>query len=302
MTRSLALIVLNWNRKDDTLRCLASIERSSYASFDTIVVDNASVDDSVQAIHKTYPQVRIIENRENLGYAGGNNVGLEAALTDGYEFVLLLNNDTIVDPMALERLMSLAECEPQAGIVAPSIFYLDDPQRVWSAGGTIDWQRGVVGSSYLNALAAELPSKPYHTDHVTGCCLLLRAEALRRAGLIDQRFFLYFEETEWCVRIARSGYQILVDPAAHIWHEIHPDEQSGTPAIAYYMTRNQLLFFKLAGAPVMTRLRASARQVRTLISLYLRPHSAARRRGRRPMMRAMWDYMLGHFGPAPIAW
>ena len=129
--------------------------------------------------------------------------------------------------------------------MAPSIFYLDDPQRVWSAGGTIDWQRGVVETTYVNEPASELPAKPYSTEHVTGCCLLLRAEALRRAGLIDQRFFLYFEETEWCVRIARSGYQILVEPAAQIWHAIRPDEQSGSPAIAYYMTRNQLLFFKL---------------------------------------------------------
>jgi GT2 family glycosyltransferase len=302
MARSLAVIVLNWNRKDDTLRCLASIERSSHASFDTIVVDNASSDDSVQAIRETFPTVRIMQNRTNLGYAGGNNVGLETALADGYEYILLLNNDTIVDPLAFERLVSLAEREPKTGIVAPSIFYLDDPKRVWSAGGTIDWQRGIVETSYFNAPESALPTKPYAADHVTGCCLLLRAEALRTAGLIDQRFFLYFEETEWCVRIARSGHQILVEPAAHIWHAIRPDEQSGSPAIAYYMTRNQLLFFNLTGAPVMTRARASVRQLRTLLSLYLRPHSAARIRGRQPMLRAIWDHMRGHYGPAPIAW
>ena len=106
MTRSLAVIVLNWNRRDDTLRCLASIERSSYAPFDTIVVDNASTDDSVQAIRFAFPEIRIIENQENLGYAGGNNVGLEAALLYGYDYVLVLNNDTIVDPLAIER------CQP----------------------------------------------------------------------------------------------------------------------------------------------------------------------------------------------
>ncbi len=302
MSPSVAAIVLNWNRRDDTLRCLASVERSTYPSFDTIVVDNGSVDDSVRAIRTAFPAVRVIQNGDNLGYTGGNNVGLSAALAKGYEYALLLNNDTVVHPEALDRLVTLADLEPDIGIVAPSIFYLDEPQRVWSAGGTIDWRLGAVQTSYLDASASDLPRRPYTADHVTGCCMLLRCEALRRAGLIDQRFFLYFEETEWCVRIARSGYQIMVEPAARIWHAIKPDERTGSPAIAYYMTRNQLLFFKLTGAPLTTRVRAAARQVRTLLSLYVRPHTAARARGRRPMARAMWDHLLGHYGPAPVAW
>lgn len=302
MPSSVAVIILNWNRRDDTLRCLASVERSTYPTFDVIVVDNGSVDDSVDAIRSAFPAVRVIRNQENLGYAGGNNVGLRAAIEENYDYVLLLNNDTVVDPGALERLVSLADLETDTGIVAPAIFYLDEPQRIWSAGGTIDWQRGTVETNYLDVDVSELPRRPYSTDHVTGCCMLLRTTALRQAGLIDQRFFLYFEETEWCVRFARSGYRILVEPAAHIWHAIRPDERSGSPAIAYYMTRNQLLFFKLTGAPFSTRVRAASRQVRTLASLFMRPHSAARARGRRPMARAMWDHVLGHYGPAPIAW
>lgn len=299
---SVAVIVLNWNRRDDTLRCLDSLAQSTAVPFDTLVVDNASSDDSVEAVRSTYPDVRIIENSTNLGYAGGNNVGIEAAMHENYAYVLVLNNDTVVDPAAIGRLVDLAKLEPDAGVIAPAICYLDDPQRVWSAGGTIDWQRGTVKTSYLDASLSDLPRRPYTTDHVTGCCMLLRIEALRRAGLIDPRFFLYFEETEWCVRIARAGYQIMVNPEARIWHAIRPDEQSGSPAIAYYMTRNQLLFFKLSGAPATTRLRAAARQVRALLSLYIRPHSAARARGRRPMARAMWDHVLGQYGPAPIAW
>lgn len=302
MEPSVAVIVLNWNRKDDTLRCLESIEQSRYPAFDTIVVDNASVDDSVPAIRTAFPEMRIIQNCENLGYAGGNNVGITAALNEGYDYVLVINNDTIVAPDALKRLVRVAEREPEAGIVAPAICYLDDPERVWSAGGTINWHEGIVRMSYIDTLAANLPAAAYPTDHVTGCCLLLRAGALRRAGLIDRRFFLYFEETEWCVRIARSGYTILVEPAARIWHDISPAEQTGSPAIAYYMTRNQLLFFKLTGAPATTRVRAATRQLRTLLSLYVRPHSAARARGRRPMMRGIWDHVHGRYGPAPVAW
>lgn len=302
MVSSVAVIILNWNRRDDTLHCLASVGQSTYPAFEVIVVDNGSIDDSVQAIHSAFPAVRIIQNRENLGYAGGNNVGLRAAIDDGVDYVLLLNNDTVVKPDALERLVSLADLEPDAGIVSPAIFYLDEPQRVWSAGGLIDWQRGTIETSYLDTDVSDLPRRPYSTDHVTGCCMLLRTAALRQAGLIDQRFFLYFEETEWCVRIGRSGYRILVEPTAHIWHAIRPDERSASPAVAYYMTRNQLLFFKLTGAPLATRLRAAGRQIRTLVSLFVQPHTAARARGRRPMARAIWDHVLGRYGPAPVAW
>ena len=299
--RPVALIILNWNRRQDTLRCLASLERNSYPDIDIIVVENASTDDTVEAVRAAHPEVRIIENPANLGYAGGNNTGIEAALRENYEYILVLNNDTIVDPDAIARLVRLAERHPEAGIVAPVICYLDDPERVWAAGGTIDWQRGHVASSYLNAPVSDVPRNPFTTEHVTGCCMLLRAEAIRKAGLINPRFFLYFEETEWCVRIARAGFRIMVEPSARIWHAIHPDEREGSPAIAYYMTRNRLLFLKLTGAPPTTRLRVLAGQLRTVASLYLRRHSAARIRGRRPMLRAIRDHAVGRYGPAPIA-
>lgn len=297
---TVALIILNWNRREDTLRCLASLERSGYPSADVFVVDNASTDDTVEAVRSAHPHVRIIENSSNLGYAGGNNTGIEAALRENYDYVLILNNDTVVDPDAIERLVVLAERHPEAGIVAPVICYLDEPERVWAAGGTIDWHRGRVALSYLNAPVSDVPRQPFATEHVTGCCMLLRAGAIRKAGLIDPRFFLYFEETEWCMRIARAGFTIMVEPSARIWHAIHPGEQEGSPAIAYYMTRNQLLFLKLSGAPRTTRLRALAGQLRTVASLYLRPHSNARIRGRRPMLRAIWDHAAGRYGPAPI--
>jgi GT2 family glycosyltransferase len=294
-----AIIVLNWNRKDDTLRCLASLERATYPAASVIVVDNASTDGSVEAIRAAFPAARNIENATNLGYAGGNNAGLQAALADGFPFVLVLNNDTVLHPEAVERLVACATSHPGAGIVAPAICYLDHPERVWSAGGTIDWSAGVVSSTYVDQPSGQLPGHPYTVDHVTGCCMLLRAEAVRTSGMIDPRFFLYFEETEWCVRIARHGYEIVVEPAARIWHDIQPAEQEGSPAIAYYMTRNQLLFLNAAQAPLSTRLRAAGRQVRTIASLFVRPHSPARARGRASMLRAMRDHVLRRYGPAP---
>jgi hypothetical protein len=298
-TPRVAVIILNWNRKADTLRCLASIELSNYPAADVTVIDNASTDGSVEAVESAHPEVRIIRNATNLGYAGGNNVGLRTALDEGYPYVLILNNDTVVDAGAIEKLVALAEASPDAGIVAPAICYLDQPELVWSAGGTIDWAGGRVESTYVDIPASRLPQGAFSVDHVTGCCLLLRAEAIRKAGLIDPRFFLYFEETEWCVRVVRRGYSILVEPAARIWHDISPGEQEGSPAIAYYMTRNQLLFFSATRAPLGTRLRAAARQLRTVASLFIRPHSAARARGRTPMLRAMRDHALRRYGPAP---
>lgn len=296
----IATVILNWNRKADTLRCLASLRESTYLENDLFVVDNASTDGSVEAVQESFPEARLIVNPENLGYAEGNNVAMRRALDLGYDAIMLLNNDTVVAPDAIGLMAESLSADPTIGIVSPVMYFLDRPERIWSAGGTIDWRRGSVDSSHYAATADDLPAGDFIVDHVSGCCMLVRADAIRDAGLLDPRFFMYFEETEWCVRISRAGHRILVNPLASIWHDISPDAQLGSPFVAYYMTRNQLLFLRATGAPRAAWVRTLWGQFRTLASLFLKPSSLARMRGRVPMVWGIRDFALGRFGPAQV--
>lgn len=294
---SVAVVIVNWNRRDDTLRCIASVQASTGCRPDIFLVDNASSDGSVEAVAAAHPDVNIVVNELNLGFAEGNNVALRRVLAANYPYVMLLNNDTAVAADALQWMLETMRLHPRVGVVSPAICYLDQPDIVWSAGGTIDWRSGSVGSSFFNAPRQGLPTEPFEAGHVSGCCMLLTRSAILDAGLLDPRFFMYYEETEWCVRIARSGHRILVAPRAVIWHAIEPRRQEGSPAIAYYMTRNHLLFLSATRAPLRAWIMTVGAQLRTVGSLFITPQSLARSRGRVPMLRAMRDFARGRFGP-----
>ena len=296
----LAILVLNWNRRDDTLACLDSLAASDYPHADVIVIDNASTDDSVAAIRQRFPAIRVVENDQNLGYAGGNNVGLQLAMDERFDAVMILNNDTTVAPDAVARMVRVLRSDPRIGIVSPVIYYRDEPELIWSAGGEIDWRRGEAPSTFTDSRVTALPDAVYDIEHVSGCCMLVRADAIRSAGMIDKRFFMYYEETEWCVRIARAGYRIVVEPDASIWHAIQPDEQLGSTTVAYYMTRNRLLLLLATNAPVSAWAHTLFEQIRTVAALWIRPASPERAKGRVPMVRALRDFALGRFGPAPV--
>ena len=242
-----AIIILNWNGRDDTLACLASLSRLDYRANKIIVVDNGSADDSVTAIRTNFPQVTLIETGDNLGYVGGNNVGLDHARTLGTDYALLLNNDTEVAPDFLSLLIQAAEVDPTIGIVGPLIYYFDRPDVVWSAGGAIDWQRGSTHMIGLNEVDQEqFGSIPHPVEFVTGCALLIKMPVIEQVGMLNTRFFAYYEETEWCVRVTRAGFKILLVPQAKIWHKISLIAREASPQVHYYMTRNRLLFLKLS--------------------------------------------------------
>jgi GT2 family glycosyltransferase len=178
-----AIIIVNWNRCDDTLACLASLSRLEYPAYKIIIVDNGSTDGSVMAIRTAYPQITLIETGDNLGYVGGNNIGLEHARTLGVKYALLLNNDTEVAPNFLNLLLQAAEADPRVGIVGPLIYYFDRPEVIWSAGGAIDWQRGDTHMLGLNQLnQGQFGVTPQSVDFVTGCVLLLKWPSSSRSA------------------------------------------------------------------------------------------------------------------------
>jgi len=298
-----AIIVVNWNRRADTLACLSSLSRLQYPNYEVIVIDNDSTDDSVTAIQAAHPQVTLIETGENLGFVGGNNVGLEHARTLGADYALLLNNDTEVAPDFLQRLVEAAEADPQVGIVGPLIYYFDRPDVVWSAGGAIDWAGGSTRMLGLNEQDhGQFDAAPYSVDFVTGCALLIKMALVEQVGMLDPRFFAYYEETEWCVRATRAGQKILLVPQARIWHKISLTAREASPQVHYYMVRNRLLFLKLARMGPRSWVRTLLFDyARTLLSWTLKPQWRHKALQRQAMVQAILDFGRGRFGKVEVA-
>lgn len=295
MSPRVLIIILCYNGVADTLACLESLQRVEYPSFDLVVIDNASSDGTPEVVRARFPQVKVIENGANLGFAAGNNVGLRYALRHGYDYALLLNNDTEVAPDFLARLIDAAESDPKIGAVGPTITYYERPDLIWSAGGMIDWKRGIA-VMHANEVDSGQYREPTDVDFVTGCALLVKRAALDCAGLLDERFFMYFEETEWCVRIRRAGFRILHVPRSLVLHKIPLNARFDKEYLAYYMTRNRLLFLRATGAPLRAWLDALLIQdLRTYLSLVMRPKWRTRA-GRTGMRHAWIDFWRGRFG------
>jgi GT2 family glycosyltransferase len=212
----LGIVVLNWNGYDITPRCLDSIFGNSSLPDAVVVVDNASTDGSADLIRARYPQVVLIGNDRNLGFAAGCNLGIQYLLDRNFDFVLLLNNDAEVDPECLLELTKAAGAYPAAAY-APIIFQHDRPEEVWFSGGTIDPLTLEARHETRQPANAELP---YSTGFLTGCCLLLRTDALMRIGLLDTRFFAYYEDVDWCLQAKALGYDLVCVPKATARHEV----------------------------------------------------------------------------------
>jgi GT2 family glycosyltransferase len=286
-----AVIVLNWNGGQDTLDCLASLRQMDYPCFDVLVVDNSSTDGSIEAIRESFPEVSLIETGANLGFTGGNNVGMRHALDRGVDYVLLLNNDTEVAVDLLTCLVDAVEAEPGVGVAGPLIYYYDQPAIVWSAGGAVDRRRGqtrMVGLGEPDS--GQYGSTPREVDFVSGCALLTRRSVLEQIGLLDERFFAYYEEVEWCLRARRAGYRIINVPGAKVWHKISPKQRASSPMVHYYMTRNRLLFLSSAGLGWRAWFQALVLDdLRTLLSWTLKRKWRHKRPCRQATLRAIAD-------------
>ena len=297
MTPRVLIIVLCYNGVELTLDCLESLRRLEYESVDILIVDNASRDDTPAVVRAHFPEVRVIETRANLGFAAGNNVGLRYALEQGYDYALLLNNDTEVAPDFLDQLVQVAEADPAIGAIGPTIYYHACPDMIWSAGGVIDWRHGNSAMRGIGQRDRGQYRTAVDVDFVSGCALLCKRAALERAGLLDERFFMYYEETEWCVRAARLGFRIVHLPTAQIWHKIPLDARADQPYVAYYMTRNRLLFLQATRAAALAWVHAIVFQdLRTWASLSLRRKWRSKRLHRDAMVRAWGDFLRQHFG------
>lgn len=301
MKPRVAIVILCYNGVEDTLACLRSLQALDYpaGAFELVVVDNASADGTSEAVRRTFPQVAVIETSANLGYAAGNNVGLRHALAGGHAYALLLNNDTEVAPDFLSHLVEVAESDCSVGAAGPTIYYAERPDLIWSAGGVVDWRRGMSRMRGIGERDQGQYAEVSEVDFATGCALLMRRTALEQVGLLDERFFMYYEETEWCARLPRVGMRTVHVPQARLWHKIPVADRVDKPYVAYYMTRNRLLFLRATGSSLTAWAHAViAQDLRTCLSLTLRRKWRGRLPQRNAMLRAWRDFLTGRFGIA----
>lgn len=294
----LITVILNTNRRDDTLACLDSLAQSTYPNHKIIVLDNASTDGSVEAIQEKFPAVEIISLTENRGYAGNNNVGIKAALAQGADWVLVLNEDTILDPACLAQLIEVGESDSAIGIVGPLVYHFDEPNILQSAGGRLSpyWEGSHIGQ---NELDSGQFSSPCDVHWISGCAILVRRSVIEQVGMLDERFFYYWEETEWCLRTSRAGWRIVHVPQAKLWHKGVQRDYRPKPSVTYYSTRNRLLMLSKHDAPLMMWLVVWGQTLRTLISWTVKPQWRSMRQHRNAMWRGIMDFLRRRWGPMP---
>ena len=241
----LAIIILTWNNLDDTAECIHSINKLNYQNYNVILVDNGSTDDSIAKLRSMFPNVFIIENKQNLGYAGGNNVGIQYALSQEAEHILVLNNDTIVaENLASELLKMNKQCQ-SLGILGCANYYYNDKSRIQFSGGVIDWKRGNIIDPTRHKIDRGQFHRIREVDTVVGSCLFIPAKVIREVGTFDPRYFLTFEESDLCCRVRKAGYKVYTCMRAKIWHKVSVSGKSqnqGHNILKYYSVRNRFLF------------------------------------------------------------
>jgi GT2 family glycosyltransferase len=220
-TPRVAVIVLNWNGKALTLDCVRSLLEVRTPNVETVVVDNASTDGSTEAVREVFgDRVTLLVNDDNLGFAEGNNVGIRHALERGAEFVLLLNNDTVVDPDLVNCMLRPFEGDPGVGMTGPKIYYYNPRDQIWFAGGEVFLWRGVTRHIGIREKDHGQFENRRDVDYVTGCALMASRGVFESAGLLDPSYVAYYEDVDLCMRARRAGFRIVYVPDGKVWHKI----------------------------------------------------------------------------------
>lgn len=298
------IVILNWNQGAMTLDCLRSLQSLNYANYQVVLVDNGSTDGSPDLVRAQFPECILIESKVNLGYSEGNNLGIRYALEHGADFLLLLNNDTLVDGEMLTRLVQAAQSDPQVGITGPTMFYANPPDMLWGGENRVVWPRATVVRNRMGeCLEAEALRRqaPLEADYIDSCAILIKREVLEKVGLFDGRYFINFDDVDFNLRARKAGYTVQYVPGALMWHKVSAAMGVGSPATTYYMTRNSLLFFnrhapglwKWAG---LARILFNTLRTTAAWSLQSEYRTEAYQRRRSANLLAVRDFLSGRFG------
>lgn len=230
------IIVVSWNRYPDLSECLDSLERLTYSNYHITVVDNGSTDGTPQRILEQYPGVCLLRTGENIGFSAGNNVAIRRVLSslDTVDYILLLNDDTVVEPGFLDSMIKSVAEDPSVGMAAPLIYYHDSPEKIWWAATRLNLKSGwKLGWHFVPPMRLD---RPYDVEVVPGCAMLVRREVVEQVGLLNESLFMYWEDVEYCIKAKELGYRLLCIPTARIWHRVKTLPSSS--AQLYYCVRN----------------------------------------------------------------
>lgn len=295
------IIILNWNQPQLTLECVESLQKlktSKNWDVRAVIVDNGSIDDSVSQFrnHRTKKiHTEVMETKSNLGFAAGNNVGMKYALDRKVDYVLVLNNDTVVDSGLLAELMKGMD-DKRVGITSPKIyfakgyeFHKDKYKKsqlgnvIWYAGGKIDWKNVYGKNVGVDEVDKKQFNKEKEIDFATGACMLVRVDALRQVGLFDQKYFMYMEDADLSMKMKKKNWRVIYEPKAKLWHKVAQSSGIGSDLNDYFISRNRLLFgYKYAS------LRTKFALLRESLKLFIF--------GRHWQAVGIRDYFIGKFG------
>lgn len=239
----LYVVVLNWNLANETIQCIESVQANAYSGVHIILVDNASTDSSVDLFRERFEDsVILIENPQNLGFAGGVNVGIRHALARGARSILLINNDTTIAPTMIEYLASAADQYPKAGLIGPIIYYDTPSDRIWRIGDQHHrWLP--IPTRFPDRLLASANHNPFRLDYITACGMLVRRYVFEKIGFLDERYFMYFEDADFCQRATQAGYEIWCAPQAKMWHKVSLSAQKQKAATRYLQSWGRVAFY-----------------------------------------------------------
>ena len=297
--RKVFIVTINYKGEKNTIELLDSLRNVEKKNFDlsVLVIDNYP-QDPINVKEEAYSdlKLKIIFSENNLGFTGGNNLGISYAINNGADYVVILNNDTLVDPRFISELIKASD-EKGDGIFVPKIYFAEGYEFhkdrykkselgkiIWYAGGVMDWKnvfgthRGVDEVDHGQFDKAEI------TDFATGCCFLITKNTLAKIGIFDDKYFLYYEDNDLSQRAKKEGFNVYYIPKAVIWHKnAGSTGGSGSPLQDYYLTRNRL-YFGMKYAPIRTKLALFREAMRNLVS------------GRKAQKEGIVDYLSGKMG------
>ncbi len=295
MKQNIFIVILNFNGEKDTVECLTSIRQLLTKNYQlsTIVVDNGSKEKLVVSSK----ELVVIRNIDNLGFAGGNNVGIQYALENKADYIVILNNDTLVDKNLVDELVKVSQSDETIGIVVPKIYfakgfefhksrYKKDQlgKVIWYAGGIIDWGNVIGKHRGVDDVDSGQYEKEGETDFASGCCMMIKRSVFEKIGMLDNKYFLYYEDSDFSLRAKKAGFKIVFAPKAVLWHKNAGSAGgSGSSLQDYYITRNRLLF-GMRYAPLRSKLALLRESLGLLVN------------GRPWQKRGVIDFYLGRLG------
>jgi len=252
MHPKVAIILLNWNSFDHSSNCIESLQLCDYPNFEIIVVDNGSIDGSGNLLKAKFPDIILIASATNEGFAAGNNRGFSYAIENQFTYAMMLNNDVFVEPNFISKLINYMESHPETGAIQPKIFFNHDRKKIWNGGSYfLSWLGWTYSKRYMRR-AGVLQSQFQQVEWITGCAFLTKTSILQEVGLLEEAFFIYYEDVDLSFRIRSKGYQLTFHPESIIYHiagssnkaKVKGKEGYSSPIVHYLNSRNHIWILK----------------------------------------------------------